>query len=86
MDYEPVPDFTIEIAPGAQSGTATFTLTPMPDTVGEKDEELTLSGASDLEVESAVLVLGDDDEASLLIRLSAAGRRRRERGCGRRWR
>ena len=69
--YEPVSDFPIEIPAGAKSGTETFTLTPMANSTVHVDEELTLSGVSDLTVESFVVVLGDDDQASSRIRLFA---------------
>ena len=72
VNFDPVADFEIGIAAGATSGSGTFTLTPVADTTVETDEELTLSGVSDLEVASTVVVLGDDDDASSLIRLSAA--------------
>ena len=71
VDFEAVPDFALEIPADAASGTATFTLSPEDDAVAEADAALTLAGASDLPVESAVVVLADDDEASTRVLLSA---------------
>ena len=71
VDFEPVADFAITIAAGAKTGTGAFTLAPVADTTVEADNELTVSGASDLPVEPAVVVLGDDDEASSRVRLWA---------------
>ncbi len=71
VDFRPVADFTIAIASGAASGAGTFTLEPMDDATVETDETLTLSGASDLAVESTTVRLADDDDASMRILLSA---------------
>ena len=49
-DYEEVPDLSIEIAVGAGSGEARFTLTPTDDAIAEGAEEVSVSGASDVPV------------------------------------
>ena len=89
-DYQAVSDFVLTIAPGALSGEATFTLTPVDDGVAEGDEAITVSGSAvGLTVEPAELTLEDDDEASTSVELSVSpavgvgGRRRAaDRGDG----
>ena len=72
-DYQAVSDFVLTIAPGALSGEATFTLTPVDDGVAEGDEAITVRGsASGLTVEPAELTLEDDDEASTSVELSVS--------------
>ena len=72
-DYQAVSDFVLTIAPGALSGEATFTLTPVDDGVAEGDEAITVTGsASGLTVEPAELTLEDDDEASTSVELSVS--------------
>ena len=72
-DYQAVSDFVLTIAPGALSGEATFTLTPVDDGVAEGDEAITVRGsASGLSVEPAELTLEDDDEASTSVELSVS--------------
>ena len=65
VDFAAVPDFQIEIAAGAASGTGSFTLSPVDDDQEEADETLTVSGVSDLAVDAAALSLQDDDERPL---------------------
>ena len=72
VDFAPVPDFEIVIPASATSGSAAFALTPEDDVVDELDETVTVSGASDLPVESALVTLADDDATSTRISLSAA--------------
>ena len=72
VGFAPVRDFDIEIAAGAASGSASFTLTPKDDAVDGPDETVTLSGASDLPVSPATVTLADDDAPSTAILLSAA--------------
>ena len=72
-DYQAVSDFVLTIAPGALSGEATFTLTPVDDGVTEGDEAITVSGSAvGLSVEPAELTLEDDDEASTSVELSVS--------------
>ena len=71
VDFAAVPNFDVEIAPGATGGTATFILSPEDDQVDEADETLTLAGSSDLPVTRAAVTLADDDAASTEIALSA---------------
>ena len=80
VDFAPVPDFEIVIPANAATGSAAFTLTPEDDAFDEVDETLTVSGASDLPVESAQLTLADDDQAPTRISLSAAPSRVSEGG------
>ena len=62
-DYAAVSDFDVTIAAGKSSGTATFTLTPVGDSLVEGNETLSLSGTSDLTVNGASVTLTDDDGA-----------------------
>ena len=71
VDFRPVADFTVAVAAGATSGTGTFTLEPLDDATVEMDETLTVTGQSDLPVESTTVRLADDDEPSTRILLSA---------------
>ena len=70
VDFRPVADFEITIPAGAASGTGTFTLMPENDSIAEADETVSVSGASDLPVTPASLLLFDDDEASTRILLT----------------
>ncbi len=71
VDFAPVPGFEIAIPANESSGTGAFTLEPLDDTTVETDEELTISGRSDLPVRSTSVTLADDDEESTRILLSA---------------
>ncbi len=68
-DYTTVEDFTLTIAAGDTSGTATFTLTPDDDDVDEDGgEAVTVSGAATgLTVTSAALTIVDDDTRGLRV-------------------
>ena len=66
VDFAPVPDFAVVVAANASSGAGTFTLAPEDDDAEETDETLTVSGASDLPVAPASVVLADDDDARVL--------------------
>ena len=71
VDFGAVSAFDIEIAAGAASGSASFTLTPTDDAVDETDETITVSGASgSLTVKSATISLTDDDGAPSSITLT----------------
>ena len=70
VDFDAVADFDIIIEANALSGTGSFTLTLEGDAVVERDEVLTVSGASDLPVTPVDVLLADDDEASTRIVLS----------------
>ena len=63
-DFTAVEDFTLEIAAWNQTGTATFTLTPVDDTSDEPNETVTVSGtapALSAGVTSATLTITDND-------------------------
>ena len=70
-DFAAVADFSITIPANAASGAGTFTLTPRDDATAEANEQLTVSGASDLPVTPATVTLADDDDPSTRILLSA---------------
>ncbi|MCY4484712.1 MAG: hypothetical protein OXC12_17710, partial [Spirochaetaceae bacterium] len=61
-DYGTVADLTLTIVAGATSGTASFTFTPVDDTVDETDETVTVGGtAAGVAVTAAALTIIDDD-------------------------
>ena len=67
-DFEPVGSFAIVIPDGAESGTGTFTFTPIEDEEVEEDEIVSITGASDtpaVAVSGAELVITDNDEHPL---------------------
>ena len=84
VGFEQVPDFAITIGGGETSATGTFTLTPHDNELDETDENLTLTGESDLPVTPASVVLADDDEPPTAILLSAVPDRIAEGGGSRR--
>ena len=60
-DFEAVGDFEVNIPADAQSGTGTFTLTPILDTEAESDETVLIQGSSDsLTVGSTQIVITDE--------------------------
>ena len=65
-DFSAVTDFALTIAAGSTVGTATFDLTPLPDTTDEPDETVTVTGAvsglSVLPAGGATVTLTDDDD------------------------
>ncbi len=66
-DFEPVEDFPLTIAAEATTGTATFTLTPVDDTLEEPDETLQVTGTSGaLSLTPATVVLEDNDDRSIM--------------------
>ncbi len=67
-DYATVNDFTLTIAAGQTSGTASFTLTPTDDDVDEEDETLTVDGTvQDLTVTATTLTIEDDDTRGIAV-------------------
>ena len=68
-DYAVVPNFTLTIAAGQTSGTATFTLTPIQDTVGYEDSEtITVEGsATGVTVTGTSVSLTDDDTTAISL-------------------
>ena len=71
VDFAAVEAFDIEIAAGAASDTAGFTLTPTDDAVDETDETITVRGTSSgLTVNAATITLTDDDGAPTAITLT----------------
>jgi hypothetical protein len=65
VGYENIPDFTIEVAPGADSGTNTFILTPNENTVRETDATITITALHLSETINTRLLLRDDDQATV---------------------
>ncbi len=61
-DYETVADFMVTIPAGAATGTDTFTLTPMNDTLDEPEQVLSITGTlGTLTVTGATVTITDDD-------------------------
>jgi len=64
-DFNPVPSFQLMIAAGAQTGTATFNLTPRPDdSVPDSDRTFTVTGVASpagVTVTPATVTITDDD-------------------------
>ena len=71
-DYRAVGELKITIAAGAASGEATFTLTPTDDAIAEGDEEVSVSGSSDVPVSPVKLTLSDDDLGLLALAIDEA--------------
>ncbi len=72
-DYATVADFSLTIPASTASGTATFTLTPTQDTLGEGEESISVDGAAvGLTVAGTAVALADDETVSQTIALSAA--------------
>ena len=65
VGYENIPDFTIEVAPGTDSGANTFTLTPEENTVKETDAAVTITALYMGKTVNARLLLRDDDDATV---------------------
>ena len=81
IDYAALDDFPITLAAGAESGTGTFTLTPVDDTMAEGDETITVDGRlTGASVGSTWLTLTDNDESPNGIVLSASPASVREDG------
>ena len=66
-DYEAISEFTVTIAAGESSGTATLSFDPTEDTVDEPDETVVLTGAApsslNLTAGTATLTITDNDDA-----------------------
>ena len=76
-DYATVNALTLTIGAGQTTGTATFTLTPANDTLGEGAERISVSGTTtvtDLSVSGTELTVTDDDSPSTQVALSASPR------------
>ena len=67
-DYERVAGFTITIAAGHSSGSESFILAPIDDTVIEGDETLTVAGSSPgLVVHDTAVTIVDDDHTEITL-------------------
>ena len=84
-DYTAVDDFTLTIKKDATTGTGTFTLTPVNDTLYEgTSESLTISGsATNTRVTGTSVAITDDDSASK-VTVSPQRRSRPRQGVRRR--
>ena len=72
-DYGAVSDVTVTISAGQTSGTETFTITPVNDSVAEGDETVSVSGStSGLTGGTASLTITDDETASSSVALSVS--------------
>ena len=70
-DFTAVDDFTVTIPAMETSATSTFTFIPIQDETVEGAETLTVSGsATGLTVDTATLILADDDTASTGVALT----------------
>ncbi len=65
VGYENIPDFTIEVASGTDSGANTFTLTPEENTVKETDAEVSITALHMGKTINASILLRDDDQATV---------------------
>ncbi len=82
-DYANVGRQEIEIAAGASSGHADFTLTPTDDAVDEESETISFKGTADgLTVADAEITLTDDDTKGVTVSAAAAGLTVRETDDG----
>ena len=71
-DFAAVPEFTLTIAAGRSSGTATFVLTPVDDAIDEDDETVRVSGtAQNLTVTAGTVTIEDDDERGIEVSATA---------------
>ena len=68
VGFAPVAPFTLTIPARRSHAAAVFTLTPQDDNTDEGDETVTVSGAATgLQVDTATLVLSDNDQTSTMI-------------------
>ena len=65
VGYESIPDFTIEVAAGTDSGTNTFILTPEENTVRETDAKVSITALHMGKTINASILLRDDDQATV---------------------
>ncbi len=65
VGFAAVDAFDVLILATMASGAGTFVLTPLNDMAAAEDETVRVSGASDLPVTAATLILTDDDDASV---------------------
>ncbi len=71
-DFEAVTDFTLTIAAGETSGTATFTLTPVNDLIADGGETIEVSGTTTVSgytVSSATITLDNYDPPASIVNL-----------------
>ena len=72
-DYTAVSNFTVTIPQETASGTGTFTLTPIQDTLAEGDETIDVTGTADgFTVTKAEMTLTDDETAPGSITLTVS--------------
>lgn len=72
VNYEKIPDFTIDVPAGTESGTSSFTLTPVENTLQETDATVTISASHLGVIIQATLMLQDDDQATKRVQDVAA--------------
>ena len=72
-DYAAISAFTVTIAAGASSGTATLSFDPTEDTIDEDNETVILTGtASGLTAGTATLTITDNDDAPTAVSLAVS--------------
>ena len=75
-DYAAISDFTVTIAAGAMSGTATLSFDPTEDTIDEANETVVLTGSApsalSLTAGTATLTITDNDAAPTAVNLAVA--------------
>ena len=72
VDFSPVSPFSITVEVHANSGTGSFTLTPINDTVDEQDEHIAILSTHPQAPDTAFVTLLDDDATPLGITLAAS--------------
>ena len=72
VDFSPVSPFSITVEANASSGTGSFTLTPINDTVDEQDEHIAVLSTHPQAPDTAFVTLLDDDATPLGITLAAS--------------
>ena len=72
-DFAEVTDFTLTIAAGSNTGTATFDLDPTDDAVAEGSETVAVTGSTaHLTVTGASVTIADDDTATVSVAAASA--------------